>query len=102
MKKMRWKQWMNGKLVMIPVIIILGLLLPLSVEAKKTRTVRVAFFPMKGFHNYSEEEGYGGMEDAYLEELCHYTGWKIEYVNCDSWNDALARLEAKEVDLVGF
>lgn len=101
MKKMRWKQWMNGKLVLIPVIIILGLLLPLSVEAKKTRTVRVAFFPMKGFHNYSEEEGYGGMEDAYLEELCHYTGWKIEYVNCDSWNDALARLEAKEVDLVG-
>lgn len=56
---------------------------------------------MKGFHDYSEEEGYGGMEDAYLEELCHYTGWKIEYVNCDSWDDALVRLEAKEVDLVG-
>lgn len=82
-------------------IVFLILLFPIYANAQKARTVKVAFFPMEGFHTYSETEGYGGMDVAYLEELCRYTGWNIEYVNCDSWNDALAKLEAKEVDLVG-
>lgn len=76
-------------------------LFPIFVCAQEFRIVRVAFFPMEGFHTYSQEEGYGGMDVAYLEELGRYTGWKYEYVQCDSWNDALAMLEAKEVDLVG-
>lgn len=65
------------------------------------RKVRVAFFPMNGFHIYSENDGYGGLDVAYLEALCVYTGWDITYVMCDSWNDALEKLEAREVDLVG-
>ncbi len=63
--------------------------------------VKVAFFPMNGFHTYSEADGYGGMDVAYLEALRVYTGWDISYVMCDSWNEALEKLEAKEVDLVG-
>lgn len=63
--------------------------------------VKVAFFPMNGFHIYSEIDGYGGLDVAYLEELSIYTGWDIEYVMCESWNEALEKLEAKEVDLVG-
>lgn len=63
--------------------------------------VKVAFFPMNGFHTYSESDGYGGMDVAYLEELRIYTGWDIVYVMCDSWNEALEMLEEKEVDLVG-
>lgn len=59
------------------------------------------FFPMEGFHTYSQKEGYGGVDADYLKELCHYTDWEIEYVECSSWNDALAKLERKEVDLVG-
>lgn len=66
-----------------------------------SRKVKVAFFPMNGFHIYSETGGYGGMDVAYLEELRVYTGWDIEYVICESWNEALEKLEAKEVDLVG-
>ncbi len=41
------------------------------------------------------------MDVAYLEALRVYTGWDITYVMCDSWNDALEKLDAKEVDLVG-
>lgn len=65
------------------------------------RKVRVAFFPMNGFHIYSETDGYDGLDVAYLEALRMYTGWDITYVMCDSWNDALEKLEAREVDLVG-
>ena len=65
------------------------------------RKVRVAFFPMNGFHIYSETDGYDGLDVAYLEALRVYTGWDITYVMCDSWNDALDKLEAREVDLVG-
>lgn len=72
--------------------------MPVQAGARK---VKVAFFPMNGFHVYSEENGCGGMDVAYLEELRIYTGWDIEYVMCDSWNEALEKLEAKEVDLVG-
>lgn len=72
--------------------------MPVNASARK---VKVAFFPMNGFHIYSEDNGYGGMDVAYLEELRIYTGWDIEYVMCESWNEALEKLEAKEVDLVG-
>lgn len=67
----------------------------------KGRVVRVAFFPMEGYHIYSKEEGYDGVDVAYLEELRGYTGWEIEYVTCESWDEALDKLEAQEVDLVG-
>ncbi len=69
--------------------------------AAKGRTVKVAFFPMEGYHTYSGEEGYGGIDAAYLEALCGYTGWNIAFVECDTWDDALLKLENREVDLVG-
>ena len=69
--------------------------------ARDSRVVKVAFFPMEGYHTYSEGNGYGGVDADYLEELCRYTGWRITYVECGSWDDALAKLAAREVDLVG-
>ena len=101
MRKSYGKKRIRGLAVLFLAIILLAAGFPMSVRAQKSRTVRVAFFPMEGFHTYSEEEGYGGMDVVYLEELCKYTGWDIIYVECESWNDALAKLEAKEVDLVG-
>lgn len=81
--------------------VLLAVFLCIPVHAKESRHVKVAFFPMEGFHIYLESGGYGGVDADYLEELCSYTGWDIEYVACDSWNDALVKLQAKEVDLVG-
>lgn len=70
-------------------------------EADEKRVVRVAFFPMEGYHEKDGTGSYLGMDTEYLEVLCEYTGWIIEYVDCESWDDALIRLEKQEVDLVG-
>ena len=71
------------------------------VLAMEKRTVRVAFFPMDGY-NMTEEDGtLTGMDVDYLKEMCNYANWEIEYVKCDSWDDALSLLSAHEVDLVG-
>ena len=70
-------------------------------HAAKKRTVKVAFFPMDGY-NVTEEDGtLTGMDVDYLNVLCNYANWEIEYVKCDSWDDALSLLAAKKVDLVG-
>ena len=37
----------------------------------------------------------------YLDELCQFANWEIEYVECDSWDEALKLLSNKQVDLVG-
>ena len=65
------------------------------------RTVKVAFFPMDGYHITGENGSLGGMDVDYLEVLRQYANWEIEYVICESWDDALAKLDAHEVDLVG-
>jgi ABC-type amino acid transport substrate-binding protein len=63
--------------------------------------VRVAFFPMGGYNETAPDGSYTGMDVEYLDALTSYTNWKIEYVPCDSWDDALRLLKEKKVDLVG-
>ncbi len=104
-KKMHCGKSIKSGLALLQAMMVLSMVLPIilsmTVSAQEPRTVKVAYFPMEGFHTYSVEDGYGGMDAAYLDELCRYTGWNLEYVDCDSWDEALAKLEAKEVDLVG-
>ena len=72
-----------------------------QVHGAQKRTVKVGFFPMEGFNEKNEDGTYGGMDVEYLETLCDYVNWKIEYVECDSWNAALQLLADKKIDLVG-
>lgn len=72
-----------------------------NIYAKDKRKVKVGFFPMGGYHEVNSDGTYDGMDVQYLEALKDYVGWDIEYVVCDSWEDALKRLENKEIDLVG-
>ena len=72
-----------------------------NVYAAERKTVRVAFFPMDGYHIVEEDGSYGGMDVEYLNQISNYTSWDIEYVDCDSWSDALEKLANKELDLVG-
>ena len=69
--------------------------------AAERRLVRVAFFPMDGYHIVNADGSYDGMDVEYLKALCEYTDWEIEYVECDSWEEALQMLSNKQVDLVG-
>ena len=70
-------------------------------SSKALSKVKVAFFPMDGFHDYEGNGLYTGMDVKYLELLSTYANWYIEYVDCDSWEEALEMLANKEVDLVG-
>lgn len=67
----------------------------------EVRKVRVAFFPMEGYHIINEDGTFDGIEVEYLKALSEYVNWKVEYVVCDSWEDALEKLKNKEIDLVG-
>lgn len=72
-----------------------------DVYAAERRLVKVAFFPMDGYHIINEDGSYDGMDVKYLNALCEYTDWEMEYVRCDSWEEALQLLREKKVDLVG-
>lgn len=65
------------------------------------RTVRIGFFPMQGYNDIDENGKETGMDVDYLEEVCRYTNWDLEFVQCGSWDDALKKLADREVDLVG-
>lgn len=84
------------------VLIIVIAAAPMGVPAAETRrVVTVGFFPMRGYNEYDEAGNCVGMDVDYLKEVCRYTGWDLRFVNCDSWDDALERLENEEIDLVG-
>lgn len=69
--------------------------------AAEKRLVKVAFFPMDGYHIHNSDGSFGGMDVEYLNALCEYANWEIEYVECDSWEEALRLLSEKKIDLVG-
>lgn len=71
-----------------------------SNSTEKAKEVKVAFFPMEGYNDVVDGT-YGGMDVEYLDSVCIYTGWKINYVPCSSWDEALFLLKNKQVDLVG-
>ena len=91
---------MMKKLLMF-VFCVISLFAVDNVYAAERRTVRVAFFPMDGYHIVESDGSYGGMDVAYLNEITDYTAWDVEYVECESWSDALEKLSNQEVDLVG-
>ena len=78
-----------------------SIFLPKGLKAADKRSVKVAFFPMDGYHIKEGEENYDGMDVQYLDALCEYVEWNVEYVECESWDKALELLSEKKVDLVG-
>lgn len=72
-----------------------------TVYGAEKRTVRVGFFPMEGYHEIRADGSYTGMDVEYLEALCDYVSWNVEYVECESWDDALDMLREEKIDLVG-
>ena len=71
------------------------------VQGAEKRTVRVGFFPMEGYNETRADGSRSGMDVEYLDELSDYVNWNIEYVDCESWDDALTMLLNKQIDLVG-
>ena len=82
-------------------ITVLSLFLSTDIFAQERRNVKVAFFPMDGFHTTNADGSLGGMDVEYLSALSSYAHWDVEYVECESWEDALNMLKEHTVDLVG-
>ncbi len=88
------------RIIVLTVIVVVGIW-GMKVYGVTKRIVRVGFFPMDGYHEKSEDGSYTGMDVEYLEALCDYVNWEIEYVECSSWDNALEMLLNEEIDLVG-
>lgn len=98
--RMEWKKGIAFLVSIVLLVIAAGVFTPQGIQASGRRTVKVAFFPMDGYH-IKEGESYDGMDVQYLNALCEYVDWKVEYVECTSWDEALELLAGQEVDLVG-
>ncbi len=101
MKNRRLKKSVAAVLCFVFMVCMSGGFISDTVHAEGKRTVKVAFFPMDGYNEKDEEGNLAGMDVEYLEEVCIYANWGIEYVECDSWDEALKLLKDKKVDLVG-
>lgn len=64
------------------------------------RTVRVGFFPFRGFQETLADGRHAGYGYQYLQRIARITGWRYEYVDA-SWSECLAMLERGEIDLLG-
>ena len=71
------------------------------VQGAEKRTVRVGFFPMEGYNETKADGSRTGMDVEYLNALSDYVNWNIEYVECESWDEALNMLLNEQIDLVG-
>lgn len=90
--------------VMLVIVCVCGMVDGIGISqvyGAQKRTVKVGFFPMEGYNEKNDDGTYGGMDVEYLEALCDYVNWEIEYVECDSWDAALKLLADKKIDLVG-
>ena len=101
MKNKRLKKWPALLLIFVLALSLLEGIGPVTAYAKGKRTIKVAFFPMSGYNEKGADGKYTGMDVEYLDELCQYANWEIEYLECQSWDEALQLVSDKKADLVG-
>lgn len=71
-----------------------------SANSEEITRIRVGYMNHPGFIVKDGDE-YKGYFAEYLEEICKYTKWELEYVSAP-WNEQLDKLENGEIDLVGM
>lgn len=62
MKNGRMKRWVSVFLCLILASCISAATMSYTVSAEEKRTVKVAFFPMQGYHTIEEDGSYSGMD----------------------------------------
>lgn len=70
------------------------------VSAKEGKTIRVGYYPMENYHWKNEAGNMVGYEVDYLNRIAEITGWNYEYIEADSWNDAMDMLRNGDIDML--
>lgn len=78
----------------------MGSFVSVSVEASEKTTVKVGFYKMSGFQYYDEEGKPQGYNVDYLKLIAHFNEWEYEYVEYETFDDALIGLKNKEIDIL--
>lgn len=82
--------------IFIVLLMVIGFIVPVhAVE----NVVKVGYYPLENYHSL-KEGNVRGYEVDYLNKLVEITGWKIEYVEVESWNDGIDKLRNNEIDMI--
>ena len=81
-------------------LLLFGLLL-CAAAAQAGRTVRVAFFPFRGFMEKLEDGSYTGYGYRYIQRIAETAGWDCQFVEC-SWGEGLDYLKQGRIDILGM
>lgn len=88
-------------LLLLVFIFVGGIIFPVKAnEDASDNNIRVGFYLLDGYHYYNslgEPSGYGV---DYLNLVSNYTGWSYEYVEVNTYSDALGMLDNGDIDLI--
>lgn len=85
--------------VLIALLVMLCTLAP--ARAEETKTIKVGFFAMDGYHMMDDEGNRSGYGYDYLQAMAQYNNWVYDYVGYDkSWAEMLTMLDSGEIDMV--
>lgn len=88
----------------VSILLILVLAFSMSSVAFATgflpkKKVRVGHISHPGFIEHTESGEHVGYGVEYLDEICKYTNWEIEYVR-DTWTNLMSQLANGEIDIL--
>lgn len=63
--------------------------------------IKVAYFDMGDYYKIGQDGMVESYDKAYLDKISEYTGLQFEYIDCQTWDNALVMLNEHKVDLVG-
>ena len=64
------------------------------------KTVKVGYFSLNGFFEEDSLGNYTGYAADYMETIAEYTGWNIQYIKADSWEENFMNFTEGKVDIV--
>jgi signal transduction histidine kinase/CheY-like chemotaxis protein/ABC-type amino acid transport substrate-binding protein len=83
------------------IALILMICIAAPARAGGTKTVKVGFFAMEGYHMMDDAGNRSGYGYDYLQAMAQYNNWVYDYVGYDkSWSDMLTMLDNGEIDMV--
>ncbi len=92
--------WKKISCFILAMGILLVSVIPVTATSnKEAKKIRVGYMGYPGFIEKDEDGKFSGYGVEYLDEICEYTEWDIEYVYAP-WYKQLEMLEQGEIDIV--